>query len=101
MFFGEIYDSIRGRIDCRQKIKPESDRLLESIASNPATSAKKGEVGAQRREGVAPSRSGVFNSLSTLFSWQGSARSARVGAGDAQPRPSANVPQFVEARPSD
>jgi hypothetical protein len=29
MFFGEIYDSIRGRIDCRQKIKPESDRLLD------------------------------------------------------------------------
>jgi hypothetical protein len=28
MFFGEIYDSIRGRIDCRQKIKPKSDRLL-------------------------------------------------------------------------
>jgi len=28
MFFGEIYDSIRGIIDCRQKIKPESDRLL-------------------------------------------------------------------------
>ena len=28
MFFGEIYDSIRGRIDFRQKIKPESDRLL-------------------------------------------------------------------------
>ena len=31
MFFGEIYDSIRGRIDCRQKIKPESDRLLGEI----------------------------------------------------------------------
>jgi hypothetical protein len=30
MFFGEIYDSIRGRIDCRQKIKPKSDRLLEN-----------------------------------------------------------------------
>jgi len=28
MFFGEIYDSIRGRIDCRQKINPKSDRLL-------------------------------------------------------------------------
>ena len=28
MFFREIYDSIRGRIDCRQKIKPKSDRLL-------------------------------------------------------------------------
>jgi hypothetical protein len=28
MFFGEIYDSIRGRIDRRQKIKPKSDRLL-------------------------------------------------------------------------
>jgi hypothetical protein len=28
MFFAEIYDSIRGRIDCRQKIKPKSDRLL-------------------------------------------------------------------------
>jgi hypothetical protein len=30
MFFGEIYHSIRGRIDCRQKIKPKSDRLLAS-----------------------------------------------------------------------
>jgi len=28
MFFGEICDSIRGKIDCRQKIKPKSDRLL-------------------------------------------------------------------------
>ena len=30
MFFGEICDSIRGKIDCRQKIKPKSDRLLEA-----------------------------------------------------------------------
>ena len=29
MFFGEICNSIRGKIDCRQKIKPKSDRLLE------------------------------------------------------------------------
>ena len=29
MFFGEICDSIRGRIDCRQKSKPKSDRLLD------------------------------------------------------------------------
>ena len=28
MFVGEICDSIRGKIDCRQKIKPKSDRLL-------------------------------------------------------------------------
>ena len=32
MFFAEIYDSIRGRIDCRQKIKPKSDRLLAALA---------------------------------------------------------------------
>jgi len=31
MFFGEIYDSIRGRIVCRQKIKPKSDRLLAHV----------------------------------------------------------------------
>ncbi len=31
MFFGEICDSIRGKIDCRQKIKPKSDRLLEQF----------------------------------------------------------------------
>jgi len=34
MFFGEIYDSIRGRIDCRQKIKPKSDRLLAWISTD-------------------------------------------------------------------
>ena len=28
MFFGEICDFIRGKTDCRQKIKPKSDRLL-------------------------------------------------------------------------
>jgi hypothetical protein len=33
MFFGEIYDSIRGKIDCRQKIKPRSDRLPELRAT--------------------------------------------------------------------
>jgi hypothetical protein len=38
MFFGEIYGSIRGRIDCRQKIKPKSDRLLGRDASTPNTS---------------------------------------------------------------
>ena len=32
MFFGEICDSIRGKIDCRQKIKPKSDRLLAKKA---------------------------------------------------------------------
>ena len=30
MFFGEIYDSIRGRIDAGKKIKPKSDRLLDA-----------------------------------------------------------------------
>ena len=33
MFFGEICDSIRGKIDYRQKIKPKSDRLLEGRVS--------------------------------------------------------------------
>jgi hypothetical protein len=36
MFFGEIYDSIRGRIDCRQKIKPKSDRLLVLLSQKAA-----------------------------------------------------------------
>jgi hypothetical protein len=35
MFFAEIYDSIRGRIDCRQKIKPKSDRLLGAGTTRP------------------------------------------------------------------
>ena len=33
MFFGEICNSIRGKIDCRQKNKPKSDRLLETYLS--------------------------------------------------------------------
>jgi hypothetical protein len=31
----EIYDSIRSRIDCRQKIKPKSDRLVASWRMRP------------------------------------------------------------------
>jgi hypothetical protein len=34
MTFGEIYDPIRGRIDCPAEIKPKSDRLVVDMHSH-------------------------------------------------------------------